>query len=413
MGETFHDTPWDGGNPPDGLFDAINSDRYLGNPDTVSNEVSRFAMLVTGLCMQVDEGIGDSYTLQELTESLCRDHAAIFTGKNTHYTPVPGWNSDAGLGAKMQALLSDTSDDGAYLFFVKLAVQVIQAYHLIHNEGRDPDEVGEELSEILSDYASRLIGLDGHGRLAKSHISAYTRHDGVFVAAHEDKRHKAETPKAPPAKGGVWHPKPNDHGKPHPIMKPTNPTGPETWEDPKAVATFTPGGATPEELNGIPFAPWDDSPKTEQEWEEYAFTPGYNDDIDAMVPMFPAKMGKHDAYGAIIEEPDGRVWVVHPSNQFGGYKTTFPKGTQDNDEVWGQTVAIKEAWEESGLKIYVTGWVADVERSTSVTRYFRAVRVGGTPADMGWECQAVSLVPKDKLTAVLNQPVDHGLAAKI
>ena len=49
----------------------------------------------------------------------------------------------------------------------------------------------------------------------------------------------------------------------------------------------------------------------------------------------------------VILEDDGRVWVVHPSNGFGGYPATFPKGTLDPGMLL-RAAAIREAYEESG-----------------------------------------------------------------
>lgn len=204
------------------------------------------------------------------------------------------------------------------------------------------------------------------------------------------------------------HPKPNDHGKPVNIAAPHSPTPPETWTNPEAVATVVPGGAIPETLNGIPFTPWENPPTGLQEWDDVE---GQNYDVHLSEPEFEGKPGKSQSAGVIVEEPDGRVWVVHPTNAFGGYKATFAKGGLEKLEP--QAAAIKEAYEESGLKVEITGLVGDIERSTTVARYYLARRVGGTPSDMGWESQAVSLVPRALLPKLLNQPVDHKLLAML
>jgi len=81
--------------------------------------------------------------------------------------------------------------------------------------------------------------------------------------------------------------------------------------------------------------------------------------------------GKKQSSGVIILEPDGRVWVVEPTNHFGGYEHTFPKGKIDGDWLTSQENAVKEAWEESGLHVKITGYFGDYEKSTSVTRYYR------------------------------------------
>ena len=76
-----------------------------------------------------------------------------------------------------------------------------------------------------------------------------------------------------------------------------------------------------------------------------------------------------------------------------------------------RATAIREAWEECGLRVVLGGFLADVVRSQSKTRYYRARRVGGRPADMGWESQAVSLVPRTQLGEVLVNPNDAPLVA--
>ena len=62
------------------------------------------------------------------------------------------------------------------------------------------------------------------------------------------------------------------------------------------------------------------------------------------------------------------------------------------------------------MKVEITGFLGDVDRSATTTRYYTAKRVGGDPTDCGWETQAVSLVPRTLLYHVLNNSNDHGLA---
>jgi ADP-ribose pyrophosphatase YjhB (NUDIX family) len=264
----------------------------------------------------------------------------------------------------------------------------------------------------------------------KSHVAAYTRKDGVFVADHSTKvvkKHKPDSAaagKAAPAPVGknpaakpqmvlfgikkkpttaLEHPQPGEDGKPFFIHEPSKGSDPATWADPKAVAVFTPSGTAPVELNGIPLEPWTDHPKTTEGW---AFVDGQMPDLAE--PAMDLH-GKEPAAGVFIEEPDGRVWMVSPTNSFAGYKTTFPKGHAD-DGISLQATAIKEAFEESGLQVEITGFVGDVERSLTMTRYYRARRVGGTPAAMGWESQAVTLAPQSAIHEELNRSVDRQVA---
>ena len=48
-----------------------------------------------------------------------------------------------------------------------------------------------------------------------------------------------------------------------------------------------------------------------------------------------------------------------------------------------------------------------------MARYYRGRRLTGTPAAMGWESQAVLLVPKTQLASVVNLPRDQELARLI
>jgi ADP-ribose pyrophosphatase YjhB (NUDIX family) len=197
------------------------------------------------------------------------------------------------------------------------------------------------------------------------------------------------------------HPRTDDQGKSVTIRHPSEPTPLECWSDPAAVATVIPDGQMPAELNGIALAPWQ-PPATDAEWAAVAGQA----DIDE--PPFSAPSGKNPAAGVVVIEPDGRIWLVSPSNGYGGYKNTFPKGRPEADTSL-QATAICEAFEESGLKVEITGFLADLPRSTTRTRYYTARRVGGTPAAMGWESQAVHLVPRSRLAEFLTNGNDAPL----
>lgn len=203
----------------------------------------------------------------------------------------------------------------------------------------------------------------------------------------------------------TFHPKPNERGLPEPLHAPTPPTPMASWLEPQAVATVIPEGPLPPALNGIPFVPWRDAPGDDAGWAEVS---GQGAPFDE--PPFVPAPNRKVAAGALIVEEDGRVWVVHPSNGFGGYAATFPKGTLDPG-VPLRATAVREAYEESGLRVVLTGFVMDLTRSRSRTRYYLARRVGGSPADMGWESQAVSLAPRARLAELLVNPNDAPLLA--
>lgn len=207
------------------------------------------------------------------------------------------------------------------------------------------------------------------------------------------------------------HPKTDERGRPVAIATPTAPTPLANWLDPARVATVIPGGPLPPGLNRIPFAVWHDAPRDDAGWTAVAGQDAAGDDDFTEPPFVPAP-GKRIAAGVAILEDDGRVWVVHPSNGFGGYPATFPKGTMDPG-VSLRATAIREAFEESGLRVVLTGFLADLTRSRSRTRYYLGRRIGGCPSDMGWESQAVSLVPRALLHTLLVNPNDAPLVARL
>lgn len=205
-----------------------------------------------------------------------------------------------------------------------------------------------------------------------------------------------------------FHPKPDEHGERLALHSPSQATALESWLDPARIATVLPAGPLPPGLNGIAFRPWREAPRDDAGWAQ----PGQESQENFGEPPFVPAPGKRVAAGVVILEDDGRVWVVHPSNAFGGYRATFPKGTRDPGMSLRAT-AIREAFEESGLHVTLTGFLADLTRSRSRTRYYLGRRMGGCPSDMGWESQAVSLVPRAQLGKLLVNPNDGPLVAML
>lgn len=117
-----------------------------------------------------------------------------------------------------------------------------------------------------------------------------------------------------------YHPKLNDKGEKERLTNPSKATPLSTWTSPQEVATAIRGGDLPLELNLIPFDVWSTAPRTNEAWEELASQTAISEP-----PFLPPKHKKHAA-GVIVEESDGRVWLVAPSNGHGGYAATFPKG---------------------------------------------------------------------------------------
>lgn len=208
--------------------------------------------------------------------------------------------------------------------------------------------------------------------------------------------------------GGQWAPKGGIIGGKDPA-------------DPAATVWYTSLSHEPKPLNGIPFSSWEPP-------EDWAHVTGTSDVHEPPLEVPKPRVyqvknketgelethvwEKQRAAGVVIQEKDGRVWLIDPSKGFAGVKSTFPKGQQEGDLTLQQT-AIKEAYEESGLKVRITGLIGDVDRTTSVARYYWAEREGGTPLDHGWEAQAVRLVPVKWLHQYLNTSADRELAADV
>lgn len=201
-----------------------------------------------------------------------------------------------------------------------------------------------------------------------------------------------------PSSAPIYHPRPNDHGKPVKIECPTTPSSKETWDDATAVAVFVPDGPAPSVLNGVPMGAAQ-PPSGAAGWAKLV-----DDTRAATSPPMP-KSWKKVAAGAMIIEPDGRVWLFEPTNHFAGYHRTFPKGTLEHGYSLEATAA-KEVFEETGLLVQIGGFLADRQGDSSVARFFAARRIGGTPSAMGWEAQAVWLVPAAQLQTYAPHPND-------
>lgn len=204
----------------------------------------------------------------------------------------------------------------------------------------------------------------------------------------------------------IKHPRRRDDGTEVIITHPHQATPLASWSDPTGTGIVTPDGTMPDAICGVPVAQWrEGAGLSNSEWE--TLSEGM---LESEPPFNPTK--PKVAAGTVIVEPDGRVWLTAPTNGFAGYDATFPKGGPTSGMSLRAT-ALKETFEESGLRVRLLSWLVDVPRSQSYTRYYLAQRTGGHPGDMGWETQAVLLTPRKRLPKWLNNPNDLPIIAAL
>jgi 8-oxo-dGTP pyrophosphatase MutT (NUDIX family) len=259
------------------------------------------------------------------------------------------------------------------------------------------------------DHPRAPDGKFGSGNGSTAHASAVKKMPGIpdFLKKEPGYKPAGQTLKMPqfgltPTPGASHQFSPSAPFK----MPPRKPM-PKSEGDPAGagnVVAFEPGkGHGIKSLNGVEFqsfSPPDDWASVEGQAE-----------IDEP-PMFELADGMRAASGCLIQEPDGRVWLMRPKNGYGGYDQTFPKGGME-EGLSPQANAIKEAWEETGLKVRITGFAGDHEGDTGVTRFYHAVREGGDPADAGEETEGVVLAPASKLGEMVNRKRDRDIVATL
>ncbi|KPZ27403.1 NUDIX hydrolase [Pseudomonas coronafaciens] len=205
------------------------------------------------------------------------------------------------------------------------------------------------------------------------------------------------------------HPRKNEHGQVVTVKTPTSPTMANTWNTPDRTAVFVPHHFASGSLNNIPFTSWR-CPETLPGWRQITTRA-----VKFREPEFQNHGHLHPASGAVIFEPDGRIWVTEPTNHVFGTAHSLPKGKQETG-LNLRTNAVKEVYEETGLRVELHGFIGDYDRTTSRTRYYLARRIGGTPSDMGFESQSVKLARLSEANKLLSSELDTAIlldAAKV
>ena len=233
-----------------------------------------------------------------------------------------------------------------------------------------------------------------------------------------------------PVAFNVRHPGGLHEGREVVILKPHVPSAQSTYRNSHKIATFIPN------QTGVPRNAFTDSKPFLDVLPQTSFARNFHANRDTLIEQVPsvtpvtATAFKHNwGAGLVIFEPDGRVWIAHPTNGFGGDRATFPRGSYDDSDMTDlRTTAVREVFEETGIFGAIvayggspliggvsntqtqTDWMSDLRGSGVFAdvfqdghkrvRYYLARRIAGSPLGTGWESQAVSLAPLFKLREI-------------
>jgi hypothetical protein len=172
------------------------------------------------------------------------------------------------------------------------------------------------------------------------------------------------------------------------ITTPTKPSNIESFRDPLQMATVVAN----------------QSDKTHEDMFVPRLTSVHNDRFIRVLPtlissvrgLHPPSRTSSNRSGLIVVEPDGRVWVTHPTDQ---NRIEFPCGpVQPGDDNDLRKTAVRTTYEQTGLVCQIVPSAKDIAygilfESRTGLRYYLARRIGGNPGAMNYKTQAVSLCP--------------------
>ena len=92
--------------------------------------------------------------------------------------------------------------------------------------------------------------------------------------------------------------------------------------------------------------------------------------------------GRKARFGGVVFDPAGRILLREPSNHYGGYHWTYPKGRPDPGEHPLDT-ALRETLEETGHRPVVVGHLPGryMAGATATSNYFYVMEDDGTVVD--------------------------------
>jgi 8-oxo-dGTP pyrophosphatase MutT (NUDIX family) len=95
-----------------------------------------------------------------------------------------------------------------------------------------------------------------------------------------------------------------------------------------------------------------------------------------------------DSYGGVLVDASGKVLLREPTQHFGQYVWTFPKGRCDVGET-PRAAAQREVLEETGYASQILAPIPKVFGGTTSTTVFFLMRPVGEPAAFGWETASI------------------------
>ena len=114
-------------------------------------------------------------------------------------------------------------------------------------------------------------------------------------------------------------------------------------------------------------------------------------------------LARANAYGGVVFNDQGEVLLREPSNHFGGYVWTFPKGRQDKGESPEQT-ALREVKEETGADARIVQKIPGTfAGETSDTEFFLMTLVSGDLTATDWETQSVTWANEEQAKKLINE----------
>jgi hypothetical protein len=147
-------------NVPDSFVDAFDGD-YLGDPDVVASLVGEFCAGVENL---MNGGASSPKDFNDKANALVRRLADVFSGRDSAYTGIPGYN-EVRLPAKLRVDLGEFwtkqrakwDDDPVCVFFEWLFVHVAES---VKRADGDDMLLGVMLKPTVQQAVKVLLGIE-------------------------------------------------------------------------------------------------------------------------------------------------------------------------------------------------------------------------------------------------------------